>query len=82
MASVRRSKITTDSGLHIRLWVHKQLARAYFQQKGILVRRAFNKVNWEVFYTTLHKVPWVFQVWASKQICNNTATNQLWAKFM
>ena len=81
VVSVGGSKITTDSGSRIRFWAHRQLARPIFTKRGILDPRAFDKVNWEPFYTAMHRVPRLFQAWACKQITNIAATNRFRAKF-
>ena len=74
-------KITTDSGAWIRFWANRHLARAHFQKKGVLDAWVFDRINWEAFYGAMHTVPRMFQVWASKQICNMAATNKFRAKF-
>ncbi len=43
--------------------------------------QAFKKVNWRIFYTTLHKVPRLFQAWACKQIMEIAGTNYFRSKF-
>ncbi len=74
-------KMTTDSGPHIRFWANRQLARSFFLKRGILGVHAFEKVNWRIFYATLHKLPRLFQAWACKQIMDIAGTNYFRAKF-
>jgi hypothetical protein len=61
-------KIMADMGHHVRFLAHRTLARTSFHQLKILEPTAFNKVDWEMVYQTLHKVPRMFQQWACKQV--------------
>jgi hypothetical protein len=64
-------KLSSETGQLLRFHAHRQLARTFFHQKGILTRDTFNEVDWEAVHRALHAVPWLFQVWASKHVLGN-----------
>ena len=62
------TKITADMGDYVSFWVHQQMARENFHSLKILFNREFDFVDWEMVYDTLRDVPWLFQLWACKQV--------------
>ncbi len=71
---VQGEKMTSDTGGHIRYWVHHQLTRAYYHEHNLLSHKQFNAINWRSVHNTLHKLPWLFQLWASKQVLGIAGT--------
>ena len=71
---VQGEKMTSDTGEHIRYWGHHQLARAYYHEHNLLSHKQFNAINWRSVHNTLHKLPWLFQLWASKQVLGIVGT--------
>jgi hypothetical protein len=55
----------TDS---LRFWAHQKLAKERFAVLHIFHHNIFKMVDWEIVYSTLRKVPKLFQLWASKQV--------------
>jgi hypothetical protein len=41
----------------------------------------FDEVHWRSVYTALYDVPWLFQVWAAKQVLGIAGTNVMQAKY-
>jgi hypothetical protein len=66
-------------GDYVRFWVHCHLARANLHSLGVLYHQEFNYVDWEMVYDTLREVPWLFQVWACKQVMGIAGTME-WDK--
>jgi hypothetical protein len=61
--SVGGEKLSSETGQLLQFHAHRQLARTFFHQKGILMQDTFNKVDWEAVHRVLHDaVPWLFQV--------------------
>jgi hypothetical protein len=75
---VRRwKKMTSDTRAHIRYAAGHQVARSFFYWTSRLITDALGKVDWPQVHWTLNKeVPWLFQVWACKQVMNIAATNK------
>jgi hypothetical protein len=72
--SVGGEKLSSETGQLLRFHAHRQLARMFFHQKGILAQDTFNEVDWEAVHWALHAVPWLFQVWASKHVLEIAGT--------
>jgi hypothetical protein len=72
-------KITVDMGHHVRFLAHRWLARISFHQLKILEPPAFDKVDWEMVYQILHKVPRMFKQWGCKQVMDIAGTME-WDK--
>jgi hypothetical protein len=72
-------KIMADMGHHVQFLAHCTLARTSFHQLKILEPTAFNKVDWEMVYQMLHKVPRMFQQWVCKQVMGIAGTME-WDK--
>jgi hypothetical protein len=72
--TVRGEKLSSETGDLLRFHAHRQLARTFFHQRGILMWEAFNEVHWESVHRTLHAVPRLFQVWASKHVLRIAGT--------
>jgi hypothetical protein len=70
-----RNKLTSDKGDMIRFWIQKQLAWSQFYETDILYGQQFDSVDWEAVHGALHQVPWMFQIWACKQVMNIAPTN-------
>jgi hypothetical protein len=51
-----QNKLTSDKGDRLQFWAHKQLAKESFYKSKILFEE-FDKVDWEMVYLALHKVP-------------------------
>ena len=71
---VREEKMTSDTGHHIRFNAHKDLARDFYEDYGVLTPGQFDEVDWDHVYETLHGVPRMFQVWACKQVMDIAPT--------
>jgi hypothetical protein len=74
---VEGTKMTLDTGAHIRYAAGRQVASSFFQKMLGMFTDAFDKVDWPQVHRTLTKeVPRLFQVWACKQVMNIVATNK------
>jgi hypothetical protein len=71
---VRGEKMTSDTGGSIRYWAHHQLARNYYQEQNILSHDQFNAIDWMSVHNTLHDLPRLFQLWASKHVLKIAGT--------
>jgi hypothetical protein len=58
--------MTSETGDHIRFWAHLQLVRQYYRDHKLLSLKQFDLVNWKSIHCTLHNLPRLFQLWASK----------------
>ncbi len=67
-------KLSSEAGPLLRFHAHRQLARSLFHRKKILSRDEFEEVDWELVHRTLHSVPRLFQVWASKHVLGIAGT--------
>ena len=74
-------KITGDSGAAIRYWAHRQLARQVLSERSIMHSSAFDQIDWPNLYTMMHRLPRLFQLWASKQILGVASTNKAQSRF-
>jgi hypothetical protein len=66
--------MTLDTGNHIRFWANHRLARDYYQDRNILSNEQFDQVDWRSVYNTLHGLPRLFQLWASKHVLGIAGT--------
>ncbi len=57
---------------------HQQLAKAFFNNCKILSNVQFESVDWISVHHTLHNLPWLFQVWAAKQVLGIAGTIKNW----
>ena len=74
---VEGTKMTSDTRAHIRNAAGRQVARTFFHETSRMFTDAFDKVDWpQVHWTLNEEVPWLFQVWASKQVMNLAAINK------
>ena len=71
---VKGEKMTSDTAPHIRFEAHKQLAKEFYVGRKIFSRREFEEVDWKSVHATLHEVPKMFQIWASKQVLDIAGT--------
>ncbi len=67
-------KLSSEAGPLLQFHAHCQLARSLFHWKKILSRDEFEEVDWESVHRTLHSVPQLFQVWASKHVLGIAGT--------
>jgi hypothetical protein len=67
-------KMTTDTGGSIRYWAHFQLAREYYHDHHIPSHEQFDANDWRSIHKTLHDLPCLFQLWASKHVSNIAGT--------
>ena len=74
---VRGEKMTSDTGGSIRYWVHHQLARNYYQEQKILSHDQFDAIDWRSVHSTLHKLPRLFQLWASKHVLGHSGHHEV-----
>jgi hypothetical protein len=65
---VQGGKLTSDTGDTLRFWAHRQLARDYYQSKGIILRDQFDETDWWSLQRTLTSLPRLFQLWAAKHM--------------
>ena len=71
---VSGEKMTSDTADQIRFEASRQLAKDFFQKQKILPKRSFNEVDWKSVHNTLHSVPKMFQIWASKHVLDIAGT--------
>jgi hypothetical protein len=71
---VRGEKMTSDTGESIQYWAHHQLARTYYQEQNILSHEQFDAIDWRSVHNTLHNLPRLFQLWASKHVLRIAGT--------
>jgi len=71
---VHGEKMTSDTGGSIRSWAHHQLARNYSQTENILSHEQFDAIDLRSVHNTLHSLPRLFQLWASKQVLKIAGT--------
>jgi hypothetical protein len=67
-------KMTSEMGDHIQFWAHRCLAWEYYQDHKILSPDQFNQVDWRSVHSTLHGLPCLFQLWASKHVLGIAGT--------
>ena len=67
--------MTSDTSDTLRYWAHRQIAKTYYSQKGILNPDQFDEVAWQQVYMSLLDVPRMFGIWACKQVMNIAGTN-------
>jgi hypothetical protein len=65
---VHEEKMTSDMGEQICFGAHRQLAKAFLNNRKILYNVQFDSVDWISVHRTLHSLPWLFQVWPAKQV--------------
>ena len=70
-----KDKMSSDTGARIRFWDHKQLAEEVYRNLIILLPYQLKEVDWEMVPLALHELPWVFQIWACKQVMGLAGTN-------
>jgi hypothetical protein len=74
---VKGTKMTSDTGAHIRYVAGRQVACLFFHKTSRMLMDAFDKVDWPQVHQMLTKeVPRLFQVWVCKQVMNITVTNK------
>jgi hypothetical protein len=66
--------MTLEMGDHIQFWAHRCLAREYYQDHKILSPDQFDQVDWRSVHSTLHDLPHLFQLWASKHVLGIAGT--------
>ena len=65
---VGTKKMVSNTGKDIRFWAHWQLVKNIYHTCKILSNTQFECVNWVSIHWTLHNLPWLFQIWAAKQV--------------
>jgi hypothetical protein len=65
---------SSNLGQQLQSHIHRQLAKALFLRKKILSENGFDEVGWPEVHSTLHSVPRLFQVWASKHMLRIAGT--------
>ncbi len=76
-----RERMTLDTaGDSERFWAHQQLVRETFADSKLLNPEQFDAVAWKAVYERFHLVPWMFQLWACKQMWNMVGTYYLFAQ--
>jgi hypothetical protein len=74
---VEGTKITSNTGAHIRYAAGRQVACKFFHETSRMFTDAFDEVDWpQVHWMLSDEVPRLFQVWACKQVMNLAATNK------
>ena len=74
---VEGTKMTSDTGAHIRYTAGRQVARTFFHETSRMFMDAFDEVDWpQVHWTLNNEVPRLFQEWECKQVMNLAATNK------
>jgi hypothetical protein len=71
---VGSQKMASEKGDHIRFWAHLQLARQYYHNHKLLSLKQFDLVDWKSIHRTLHDLPRLFQLWASKHVLRIAGT--------
>jgi hypothetical protein len=71
---IQGEKMTSDTGGYIQYWAHHQISRTYYQDKNLLSQEQFDAINWKSVHNTLHNLPRLFQLWASKQVLGIVGT--------
>jgi hypothetical protein len=71
---IKGAKLSCSASQQIRFHVHCQLAKVHFLGKKILSGDRFEEVGWELVHATLHSVPQLFQLWASKHVLGIAGT--------
>jgi hypothetical protein len=71
---VHGEKMTSETGELIQFRAHHQLARTFYHEQMILSYIQYNSVRWISVHNTLHDLPWLFQVWATKHILGIAGT--------
>jgi hypothetical protein len=71
---VRGEKMTSDTGEQLWFRAHHQLARSYYSDQRIISHKQFDEINWASVKGTLRNLPWLFQIWATKQVNNIAST--------
>ena len=71
---IQGEKMTPDTGGSIQFWAHCQLAWNYYHKKHILSHKQFDAIDWRSVYNTLHDLPRLFQLWASKHVLGIAGT--------
>ncbi len=66
--------MTSETGEHIHFWAHIQLACQYYHDHKLLSFDQFDQVNWKSIHRTLHGLPRLFQLWASKHVLGIVGT--------
>jgi hypothetical protein len=74
---VQGGKLTSDTGNTLRFCTHRQLARAYYHSKGIILHEQFDETDWWTLQRTLTSLPWLFQLWAAKHVNRIAGTMSL-----
>jgi hypothetical protein len=67
-------KMTTETGDHIHFLAHLQLAQQYYRDHKLLSLKQFDLVDWKSIHRTLHDLPRLFQLWASKHVLGIAGT--------
>ena len=66
--------MTSETGGSIQYWAHYQLVRNYYQEHDILSHKQFDAIGWRPIHNTLHDLPQLFQLWASKHVLGIAGT--------
>ncbi len=67
-------KMILETGDHIQFLAHRCLAQEYYQDHKILSPDHFDQVDWRSVHSTLHGLPRLFQLWASKHVLGIAGT--------
>ena len=71
---VQGEKMTSETGGSIQYWAHYQLVRNYYQEHDILSHEKFDAIDWRPIHNTLHDLPRLFQLRASKRVLGIAGT--------
>jgi hypothetical protein len=62
------NKMTSDTGEQIHFGAHRQLAKDFFHNRKKLLHSQFESIAWVSVHQMLHNLPWLFQIWAAKNV--------------
>jgi hypothetical protein len=72
-------KMTSGTGEQNCFWALWQLTKAFFNNRKKLSNVQFKSVDWVSVHCTPHNLPWLFQVWAAKQVLGIAGTMKMLA---
>jgi hypothetical protein len=69
----------SEAGGQMQFWAHYQLAQLVYCKQKILSPGQYNFVDWKSVHSTLHDLPWLFQVCAAKHVLEIVGTMEFLA---
>ena len=73
---IGKDKLTMDMAGELWFWGQHSFAETVFDKLRLMSPEHFYELAWRHVHDAVLKTPWMFQIWACKQVTNITGVNR------